>query len=79
MWLSRWTSIPYVHSAFLGVIIPLLVLGGNFTISVIEKDLGIARDKLQPGRGQIVDAIKSYLFTAPIVFHYIRYFIMGGN
>jgi len=76
MWLSNWTTIPLVHSAILGVIIPLLVLGGNFTISVIEKDLGITRDKLQPGRGQIVDAIKSYLFAAPIVFHYIRYFIM---
>jgi phosphatidate cytidylyltransferase len=73
---STWTTIPIIHSVMLGVIIPLLVLGGNFTIGVIEKDLGIIRDKLQPGRGQIVNAIKSYLFTAPIVFHYIRYFVM---
>jgi len=47
---------------------------GNFTLAGIEADLGISADSLEPGRGRILDGLKSYLFTAPVVFHYLRYF-----
>jgi phosphatidate cytidylyltransferase len=73
--LSRWTAIPALHATMLGLLIPVLVLVGDFTISAIESDLGIARARLQPGRGQVIHGIKSYLFAAPVVFHYIRYFL----
>ncbi len=58
----------------LGLLIPALVLMGNFTLAGIEADLGISADSLEPGRGRILDGLKSYLFTAPVVFHYLRYF-----
>ncbi|UCC48294.1 MAG: hypothetical protein JSV41_12635 [Gemmatimonadota bacterium] len=73
--LSRWSTIPSLHATILGLLTPLLVLVGNFTITAIETDLGIARARLQPGRGQIIHGVKSYLFAAPVVFHYIRYFL----
>jgi len=73
--LSDWTGIPAIHSLILGLLIPALVLIGNHTIIYFESDLGIVRDKMQPGRGLILDNIKSILYTAPIVLHYIRYFI----
>lgn len=73
--LSMWTDIPALHASILGLLIPVLVLVGNFTIGAIESDLGIARARLQPGRGQFIHGVKSYLFAAPVVFHYIRYFL----
>lgn len=73
--LSDWTGIPGIHSIILGLLIPALVIIGNHTIIYFESDLGIERDKMQPGRGLIIDNIKSILYTAPIVLHYIRYFI----
>lgn len=73
--LSPWAAIPALHATMLGLLIPVLVLVGDFTISAIESDLGIARARLQPGRGQVIHGIKSYLFAAPVVFHYIRYFL----
>jgi len=73
--ISDWTGIPEIHSTILGGMIPALAIMGNHTIIYFESDLGIKRDSLLPGRGLIIDNIKSILYTAPIVLHYIRYFI----
>jgi phosphatidate cytidylyltransferase len=73
--LSPWTTIPERHSAVLGALIPLLVVMGRHTGNYVEADLGVAEETVGPGRGQILDNLKSLLFVAPIVFHYIRYFL----
>ena len=72
--LSPWTGIPFVHSSALGLLIPALVLLARWTLTPIEMDLRLDASRLQPGRGEILDNLKSFLFAAPIVFHYIRYF-----
>jgi phosphatidate cytidylyltransferase len=73
--LSGWSGIPIVHSVWLGIIIPILVIMGHHTSDYVEADLGIHEDLLLPGRGQILDDLKALLFAAPVVFHYIRYFL----
>lgn len=73
--LSNWTGIPEIHSLILVLMIPALVIIGNHTIVYFEADLGIVRDKMQPGRGLIIDNIKSIVYTAPVILHYIRYFV----
>jgi len=73
--LSPWTGIPVWHSLVLGALIPLLVMMGRQTGEYVEADLGVAEETLSPGRGQILDNLKSLLFTAPVVFHYIRYYL----
>lgn len=73
--LTPWTTIPMHHSLVLGALIPLLVQMGHRTGSYVEADLGLQRDSLLPGRGQILDNLKSLLFAAPVVFHYIWYFL----
>ncbi len=72
--MAGWMTLPTIHSAMLGLLIPLLVFAGSFATSPIESDLGISEDRLLPGTGQIIHGTKSLLFTAPVVFHYIRYF-----
>lgn len=72
--MSGWMTLPLIHSVILGLLIPVLVLAGNFAIAKIEFDLGISKDRLLPGTGQIIHGVKSFLFAAPVVFHYIRYF-----
>jgi phosphatidate cytidylyltransferase len=73
--LSPWTTIPAVHSAALGALIPLLASVGRYVGSYVEADLGVDEETVGPGRGQILDNLKSLLIAAPIVFHYIRYFL----
>lgn len=73
--LSGWSGIPWNHSLVLGILIPVLVAVGRHTMVYIESDLRIAVDHLVPGRGRIIDSFTSALFAAPVVFHYIRYFL----
>jgi phosphatidate cytidylyltransferase len=77
--LNQWTGIPLAHSAILGVLIPVSVCLGRFTLHAVEQDLGIRADRLQPGRGRTIEGLKSYLFTAPLVFHYLRWFLKWGD
>jgi phosphatidate cytidylyltransferase len=72
--LTSWTDLSVIHSAIVGAIIPALVIIGNHTVEFLESDLGIDRENLRSGKGLIIDNLKSILYTAPIVFHYIRYF-----
>jgi predicted CDP-diglyceride synthetase/phosphatidate cytidylyltransferase len=72
--MAGWMTLPVIHSVVLGLLIPLLVLAGSFATAAIESDLGISKDRLLPGTGQIIHGAKSFLFTAPVMFHYIRYF-----
>lgn len=73
--LSSWTGIPLNHSIILGLMIPALVVIGYHTVRYFEVDLGIVEDETKPGRGLMIDNAKSLLYAAPIVFHYIRYFL----
>jgi phosphatidate cytidylyltransferase len=72
--LSRWTGIPVVHSVVLGFLIPALVAIGRYTIACIESDLHIQCDTAIPGKGRILDSLQSFLYAAPVTFHYLRYF-----
>lgn len=75
-WLiAEWIGFPWQHTVILAVLIPPLVAMSRRTISFIESDLQIDRDHLCPGKGEIIDNVKSYLFAAPIMFHYVRYYL----
>jgi phosphatidate cytidylyltransferase len=71
--LVPWSGIPATHSVILGFLIPVLVAIGSFTMDCLEADMGIDRDRLSPGRGAVLNSMKSYLYAAPVVFHYLRY------
>jgi phosphatidate cytidylyltransferase len=76
---SEWAGIGLEHCVGLGILIPVLSCIGQFTLKEIEQDLGIWADRLQPGRGRTIEALKCYLFTAPVVFHYLRWFLKWGD
>jgi predicted CDP-diglyceride synthetase/phosphatidate cytidylyltransferase len=77
--LAFWTAIPMRYSVVLGILIPVSVCLGRFTLKELEKDLGIRADRLQPGRGRTIEGVKSYLYTAPIIFHSLRWFLKWGD
>jgi len=73
--LSGVTGMPTGHSLIISSMIPALVMMGHRTIDHIKGDLGIVDDEMCPGRGEIIDSTKSIFYAAPVVFHYIRYFL----
>jgi len=77
--LRPMTQMSTVIALSLGILIPMLVQMGNHTVDVLERDLGITAADLEPGRGQVLDSMKSFLFAAPIVFHFLRWFMNLGE
>lgn len=72
--LGRPDDLPLRETGIVAVLLPILVLMGNYTLSVMERDLGIDPEELEPGRGRLIDGMRALLFAAPVVFHVLRYF-----
>ncbi|MEE8577775.1 MAG: phosphatidate cytidylyltransferase [candidate division Zixibacteria bacterium] len=73
--LIEYSEIPLVHALILAALIPLLVIMGHHTGEFIKADLAMDSERLPPGRGDMLDNMKSLLFAGPVVFHYIYYFL----
>jgi phosphatidate cytidylyltransferase len=73
--LSKWSTIPWLHALVLGIIIPVVVTVGRYAMTYIEADLGIAHDYDVLRKGRLINSSCSLLFAAPVVFHYIKYFL----
>ena len=74
-WLiAEWIRFPWQHAAALAMLTPLFVAISRRTILFIETDLRIDSENLTAGKGKIIDNVKSYLFVAPIMLHYVRYY-----
>ncbi|MFC1556141.1 hypothetical protein ACFL67_03570 [candidate division KSB1 bacterium] len=73
---SQLCGLSMIHAVVIGALIPAIVYIGNFTIDYLEQDLGIMKENLKPGRGLMMGHVKSFLYAAPIIFHYYRYFIL---
>ncbi len=76
----RGTSLDHpVHLLLMGVLISALGQCGDLVISSIKRDLGIKdMSDVIPGHGGLLDRFDSLLLVAPVVFHYVNYFTVGG-
>jgi phosphatidate cytidylyltransferase len=72
--LDRW---PHLFS--LGLLISVLGQIGDLIVSAIKRDLAIKdMGSLLPGHGGLLDRFDSLLLVAPVVFHYLNYFMADG-
>jgi len=74
--LAPWlTPLSLPESVVGGFLLGVAGFVGDVTISAIKRDLGIKDSgTMLPGHGGILDRLDSLTFTAPLFFHFVRYF-----
>lgn len=69
------TPLTWPMALLAGAIIGITGFCGDVVMSAIKRDIGVKDSgTLLPGHGGILDRLDSLIFTAPVFFHFIRYF-----
>jgi CDP-diglyceride synthetase len=73
--LMKWPA-PIIMGGLYGILMSLISLVGDLTISLIKRDVGTKdTGSILPGHGGLLDRIDSYIFTAPISFYFCTSFL----
>lgn len=68
----------WLHCLVIGLIGAVLSQCGDLTASAYKRKMGIKDyGNLIPGHGGIMDRFDSVLFTAPVVYYYIQFILLG--
>jgi phosphatidate cytidylyltransferase len=76
VWLlgPRLSYIGYGHAAMLGLVLGFAAVVGDLAESLIKRSCGVKDSgRFLPGIGGALDLIDSILFTAPMMFFYLRF------
>lgn len=68
------------HSLILGILCTTFAQIGDLCESLIKRDAGVKDSgDLLPGHGGFLDRTDSYVFTIPIMFYYLKYFVVSNQ
>ncbi len=77
--IGKLISLSLYHSFVLSVIVTVMAQLGDLSESLIKRDAGVKDSGHSlPGHGGFLDRADSYLFSVPIAYYYIKYFIVTG-
>lgn len=71
---ERLGYLSYTHAAILGVVLGFSAVVGDLAESLVKRSCGVKDSgRFLPGIGGALDLIDSILFTAPMMFFYLRF------
>lgn len=77
--IGKLIGISLYHSIILSLIVTVMAQLGDLSESLIKRDAGVKDSGHSlPGHGGFLDRADSYLFSVPVAYYYIKYFIFTG-
>lgn len=77
--IGKLIGISLYHSFVLAIIVTVMAQLGDLSESLIKRDAGVKDSgNSLPGHGGFLDRADSYLFSVPVAYFYIKYFILSG-
>ncbi len=77
--IGKLIGISIYHSFVLALIVTVMAQLGDLSESLIKRDAGVKDSGHSlPGHGGFLDRADSYLFSVPVAYYYIKYFILSG-
>ncbi len=78
--IGKLIDISLYHSIVLSLIVTIMAQLGDLSESLIKRDAGVKDSGHSlPGHGGFLDRADSYLFSVPVAYYYIKYFILEGG
>ena len=75
--LGIWLHLPLIHALGLAAMCAVFGQIGDLCESALKRDLGIKDfSTVMPGHGGALDRIDSMLFSAPLAYYYVLFFLM---
>lgn len=76
--IGKLIGISLYHSFVLALIVTVMAQLGDLSESLIKRDAGVKDSgNSLPGHGGFLDRADSYLFSVPVAYYYIKYFILS--
>ncbi len=77
--IGKLIGISLYHSFVLSLIVTVMAQLGDLSESLIKRDAGVKDSgNSLPGHGGFLDRADSYLFSVPVAYYYIKYFVLSG-
>jgi phosphatidate cytidylyltransferase len=69
------TPLSFNHSIAVGLMIAAGGFLGDITIGAVKRDIGVKdAGTMLPGHGGVLDRVNSLTYTAPLFFHFVRFY-----
>jgi len=77
--IGKLIGVSIYHSFVLSLFVTIMAQLGDLSESLIKRDAGVKDSGHSlPGHGGFLDRADSYIFSVPIAYYYIKFFILSG-
>lgn len=78
--IGHFIHLAWYHCLIIGILVTVFAQIGDLCESLIKRDAGVKDSgSLLPGHGGFLDRTDSYLLTIPVLYYYLKYFVVSNQ